>query len=238
MQQPAFVSGGGSVTALVRPRPTRRARLRTRRERDRAEYERRKANGLCTKCGVDSPDDQLCPGCSAAKREARAASATRQRAARRKKKQCARCGLPSPERYECTACAIASGREPRRSSAVGTAVGTARAERPTAIPISHGAIHAARRAAATAVDADGRTRYHGRGKRGHPSRADVDAFDVRIMRTELDRAEVALARYHDAANQDRPRIQRDEPLREALGHLDLVSRQIEEFVERAMRRLR
>lgn len=215
----------------MRPR-TRRQRLLTRRERDRAEYERRKAAEECTKCcaSVKGTDDQLCPSCRGTKKTADASSIQRQRTARRKKKQCARCGRPSPDRYECEECARAAGRLPlqRAPGSVGPAVG----------PVSHGAIHAARRAAATAVDSDGRTRYHGRGKRGHPSRADVDAFDVRIMRTELDRAEVALAAYHDAANQDGPRIQRDEPLHEALGHLDLVSRQIEEFEERARRRLK
>jgi hypothetical protein len=225
--------GIATVSTPERPK-TRRQRLADRRAKERAEYERRKLAEECTRCGVSvvGRGDQLCAECREYANSKTAASSKRLAADRRRKKQCARCGRPSPDRYECIPCLASRGKAPLRTHNQTLNQGA---------PISHGAIHAsARTEVAWTVEGDGRRRRRGRGRgvRGHPSRADTDAFDMRIMRTELERAEVALVAYHQDENQDRPRIQKEGPLREVLGHLGLLRRQLDEFEERVTKRLR
>jgi hypothetical protein len=195
---------------------------RGRRAKERAEYERRKTAGECTRCQADvrALDNQLCGPCREYAKVKTAASTKRLRANRRLKKQCARCGGPSPDRYECARC---SGVNP-------TVNPHARSR--------HSVIHAARTRAVTEGDGRTRNRGVGRGKRGHPSRADEDAWCLRTLQKEIGLAVAAVEASHSPAVALLPRFQRDAVVQDALSHLELLERQLEELVDRLKRRLR
>ncbi len=228
---------GSLVSETTRPKLTRKQRLTDRRSKERAQYEERKLAQQCTKCGVASPDAALCPECLATER-ARTKSAIKQlRATRRARRQCVRCGRAS-ERYECLDCLRRVGRAP---------IATVTPTVTPAMPISHGALHAGRRPPLTRrvfeAGGDGynpgtRNRYVGRGRKGMPTRRETDELDIRVMRSEMDRGADALLHWHGEEIQNLPRIQRDAALRDALSHLELMGRQLDELVERATRRLR
>lgn len=127
-----------------------------RREKERTLYQERKESGLCTRCGVPAPDgDQLC---ETHRRYAKAATATsirRLRAKRRRAKRCISCGRSS-KRAQCLACLVKLGRVPKRDRLGGN---------PSVNQ--------------TRVDKDGRTRFHGTGKRGREYIHDQDIRDLK-----------------------------------------------------------
>lgn len=162
---------------------------------------RRKIALQCTECGVDSPDAEVCPTCRA-KANARQ---TKWRAARRGRRLCVDCGKRSKTR-RCRPCKRKGVTEPRRG-----VDGAARDP-------DHGF------RTVTEVDgryADGRirTRYVGRGSRGAPSRAQLEAEDERTLRIaarEMLRAADLVAEAN-AIGDEMSRLQRVEARRSALS---------------------
>jgi predicted nucleic acid-binding Zn ribbon protein len=90
------------------------------------------------------------------------------------------------------------------------------------------------------TEGDGRTRNRGvgKGKRGHPSRADEDAWCLQVLRSELALAGVSIEASHTNEVKDLPPIQRDAVVNDALSHLGLLERQLDVLVDRLKRRLR
>ena len=79
------------------------------------------------------------------------------------------------------------------------------------------------------VDPDGRRRYHGRARKGPPSRADLDGQDLRIAARELEAARAALLQAHAMLGAG---IGKREAVRVAVSKLALASRMIDEVVMR------
>lgn len=195
-----------------------------RRERARKQYEARKLAEQCVKCGSPAAADSLwCEKHGPAVLEAARVNAKRRRARRRAARECVTCGRP---------------RDGQK-----TVVPT--------LPISHGVVHAQSKAAriaaatttsfesATAASRAGtRTRFHGRARKGPPTSAETDAWDLRTLRAELELAAGAVDASHLPEVKALPRIQRDAVVNEALSHLGLLERQLDELVNRLKRRLR
>jgi hypothetical protein len=223
------------IACLPAPRRTRRQRLADRRERGRLEYERRKLDEKCTRCGVSvrGSDDQLCSACRARVNAKKATSAKRLAADRRRKKQCARCGRPSPDRYECIPCLAKLGRAPLATPD------------PT-LDQSHGAIHASRIDplsllrrpqvidAITEGDGRTRTRSRGSGKRGGANQTAfvVDGQDLRYAREALDKAILGMVDSHGPHNAELGRAQKLALRRSWQSLADLARRHLDELLER------
>lgn len=200
---------------------------KTRAERDRDRYADKKASGECIKCDHPAATDSLwCGRHGAEAQESARAGMKRIAAIRRAAGLCTKCGQARPPKGKrkrlipsvpIPATAAAWHTEGKRVTAR-----TTRSLEKNGDPANWGF----------------RTRFHGQGHRGHPSREQEDAWDLRSIGKELELGATALAYWHSAEVQAMPRIQRDAVLRDALAHFDLIDRQIEELVARAGRRLR
>jgi hypothetical protein len=84
-------------------------------------------------------------------------------------------------------------------------------------------------AAATVIDADGRSRYRGAGVRGRMPTAQVDAHDVRQAARELEHARTKLvtAQAMIPGSRDRKRVELD-----AAHHVKLAGRFCDELLDR------
>jgi hypothetical protein len=89
--------------------------------------------------------------------------------------------------------------------------------------------HVARIAAATSVDRDNRSRYHGQGVRGQPPRAFTDAKDVVFAIAELERghAKLVAAQLLEPGSRDRKHAERD-----AVEHVRLAANFVDEVLDR------
>lgn len=76
---------------------------------------------------------------------------------------------------------------------------------------------AARIAARTVVDATGRTRYHGRARRGQQTHAELNAEDLEMAVQSFRAFTTGVHRLADPETKDLPRAQLDE-LRKATAH--------------------
>jgi hypothetical protein len=141
-------------------------------------YEEKKSQGWCTRRWCRTPasladDSQLCQRHLKRKREQDAASAARRRAAREADGLCVWCpaAKPRPATQGSTACLPC--RIKRNRLKIEDGVGTRLGHQDRAAAI----------AAATRKDPDGRTRYHGQGRRGQQTYATLNAQDLRLAKT-------------------------------------------------------
>ncbi len=177
------------------------------------EYLARKLSGRCTYPGCAAMASDTCLLCDAHKEEANKRT-KRVRSDWKGKKRCTRCGgRRSPRsRWGCVTCLIKVGRAKQ----------VAKTKHKTKTE---------RLRANTAVDAEGRVRYHGKAKRGAPSKATNNADAVADMRKALQRGEEALALVESDEVKALPRIQREEVKLAALAPFDLLRRTARELLE-------
>lgn len=90
----------------------------------------------------------------------------------------------------------------------------------------------ARIAAATRKGEDGRTRYHGQGKRGNQPRIQLDHQDLEYAKRMLEAGEVGLDLYEQAVANQAPRIQREDIKSASLHNLAMAQGHIEDVLER------
>lgn len=184
--------------------------------RDR--YYKRKAAGLCTRCGQPAADGaQLCPTHLLDQVERR----RRLRAARRDRRCCIDCNAPS-ETYRCPRCHTGDNTGDQHQPAL---LSSQRSRRIEWRWVTEG-------------DGRRRRRYGGRGRRGAPTSREVDAWDCRTLETELGLMSRDYGAYYSDENMALPRIQRDAALRSALGHLELFVRTALDLADRWRKRLK
>lgn len=87
-------------------------------------------------------------------------------------------------------------------------------------------------AARTRTGADGRTRYHGQGKRGQQPRAQLIGQDIRYAREGIAAAEAGYALLDTDEVKQLPRIQRDDVGKAADHQLERVIGHLEDVLER------
>lgn len=182
-------------------------------------YEARKISGRCTRCGQPAADDSLL--CAPHRDDARAAvrkSKAKSRRARRRQRRCVDCNQRS-RTYRCTACQIRVNRL-RVNNGANKRVDTKRERIAAATKIS------------TNKSEGGRVRYHGQGKRGRQSGAQLDEQDLRDARKDLEAGTEALGHCQTPAVKTLPKIQRDDVERAALGRLASAGRWIDEVLVR------
>jgi hypothetical protein len=184
----------------------------------------------CLLCPSSATADS--PWCSehladAVEREQARIRKARQRERHRAARRCIDCGRSS-ELKRCRRC----HRKRKRRSGQGVTPGV------TQTPTLRISPRHAELAARTITHADGRTRYHGKARKGPPTSGETDAWDLRTLRAELELAAAAVDASHSPEVRDLPRIQRDAIVQDALSHLGLLERQLDELVDRLKRRLR
>lgn len=193
------------------------------------EYERKKLAGECLWCAsAVAADSAYCNEHGPRVRQHKRDHIAKVRQQRRANGMCAACGATKSKAYRCSKClGVDNGVDNRKPQRPPFGVAYA----PPARPRKGGVW-----TVDTATEADGRTRsrnrFRGHGRRGGPKGFEVDDWDLRAMESEISRARAALSVYWSDENQELPRIQRIEPRREALGHLELVQRFVDELVER------
>lgn len=183
------------------------------------------ARRLCTVVALE--ESEFCDEHARQKRQYDAAWIAKRRAGWAKAKRCTNCGAAKRKRGSvwCAACVIRDGRI--KISSVGQQV-VGRAERV---------------AAATAIDRDGRSRYHGTGKKGRRSIQEENAADFDLVEKELAKligdAIVMVPKVRGASEyvwsseaQQQPRIQREETRQRALGRVHVAYRLLGEILRR------
>lgn len=204
---------------------------RDRNARQRGQYADRKGGDDCLRCSrphtVDSP---YCAEHLASEVERVRLAMRKLRADRKQSRICAWCPNRSGKQRLCKTC------RRKRNRGVVTAPAPV-VTQPTQSPWARDGERNQTRAI---TEADGRTRNRGvgRGKRGHPSRADRDTWCLRVLRSELELAAVAVSASHSPEVAAMPRIQRDAIVQDALSHLGLLERQLDELVDLLQRRLK
>jgi len=190
-----------------------------------ATREDRKVAGVCTYdgCGEDADDESVeCPKHrrKSARRKARWRKAKRKLARkllakRIQKKLCMRCGRKRLSGHDhCAKCFIAIG------------------EGVHVVCPKNGDKKSARITANTSIDADGRSRYRGQGKRGQPKRGAIDAKDLGYALDALGRGVKGLAFADALEGTALTKAQRVEARGEALAQLDQAQRFIEDVLDR------
>lgn len=140
-------------------------------------YQQRKELGLCTRCGQPAADDSsLCPEHRDDHRAAANRYAESLRAERSAKGQCPYCPRKRETKLKdgeamCPACRVERRRMPRSLGVVDKVVDKAKIE------------------AATRKDGDGRTRYHGQGKRGQQPKYQLNVQDLRHVKADFEKFE-------------------------------------------------
>lgn len=183
-----------------------------------AVYQRRKEEGLCTRCGVPAADDSsLCaPHRDDQKGRVRAAVA-KLRHRRRRSGLCLYCDTPVGRgEYSCLAHRVARDRlSGVKPSGVNNAVNKSE-----------------RVAAATRKDADGRIRHHGQMKRGNQPHGQLNRQDVGFARVAMAAGEAGLDLCETVEVKAMPRIQREDVKRAALHQLERARGHIADVLER------
>ena len=87
-------------------------------------------------------------------------------------------------------------------------------------------------AAATRTHEDGRTRYHGQGKRGQQPQAQLNRQDIGMARRAIDAGEQGLELLETEEVRALPRIQRSDVKQAAAHQLDRATRHIDDVLER------
>lgn len=187
-------------------------------------YERRKLDGICTRCGAEPAKDDSALGerCYDYMLLAKRRSDRKRRATWKRKKLCGQCGKKRrPGGRLCPGCTVKFGAVPRALA-------------------EHYAEHDRDRVvgfdARLEQSPDGkpraRRRFHGQGKRGRQSIEQLDAQDMADARRCVDEGWQGLAYYRSAEVQALPRIQREDVRREALAKLRRGQRWLEEIIDR------
>lgn len=183
------------------------------------DYEQRKLDRRCTRCGVELPDDtehQLCDEHLEAQRGYDRKSKSKIRAERRAAGQCADCGNDS-ETYRCAACLVRQNRIP----ATGVQIGVDKASRIAArlIPWENSPQNA------------GRLRLRG-GEKGRRSIHEENRADFDLVEKEIVNARKAEAYLHTPAIAEAPRIQREAAWLEAKDKAALAVRYLVGIIKR------
>lgn len=180
-------------------------------------YIARKLESKCTYpgCTRQPGNTNECDEHAAASRRRAAKSIRRRRAKWRRTGKCTRCGgKRSPaSTWGCARCLIDLGRG--RSPDVSTHVDKSN-----------------RIAAQTAVDKDGRSRFHGQGRRGVPPRSQTDEQDLLDADKGLTNGRNGLRLLADPIHADFPRAEKRRAEMAALDHLASACRFIEEVLDR------
>jgi hypothetical protein len=160
--------------------------------------------GLCPERPVDGAD--RCARHRAEQLERNRAWSEQRRKSRKRAKLCRDCGKPS-KRRRCPACRIVDGRVPQR-----------------------GADSGVDSAARTRKHADGRTRYHGQGRQGRQTNANLADGAIRQMQKLLEKAAAGLAYAESLEVQAQGRIVQGDARRAWLSLVHLAIRLGEEEV--------
>lgn len=192
------------------------------------DYERRLVEGSCVYSAICTapppPGESMCAAHAEVRRAKQREAMRKLRRRLRKQRQCIDCKRPS-RTLRCRICRPSTrslAAEMAPISGVNLGVNSTDDDR------------AQRIAAATSqrLEDDGRpgvrTRYHGRGKKGQPTKLESVATDVRGAALELERALAALARYHSPEVQALPPIQRDGARDAVIEHFALADRFLDE----------
>jgi len=185
--------------------------------------------GECLRPGCDdaaADGSDFCAPHRDAKRDSDRAYRKRLRRRRRRLKLCRDCGvklrkatatLPA-EKIWCTEHRIRRGRLTLvRSASPGVETVVEKSERI---------------ARATREHDDGRTRYHGQGKRGQQPQAQLNRQDIEKAEAALAAGRAGLQHAETEEVKALPRIQREDVKREAAHLLDLATRHIDDVLER------
>lgn len=194
-----------------------------------SKYEQRLVDGECTRCGVELPEDRkadghsMCAKCHSYVLTAKRRSAKKKRATWKRKKLCGQCGgKRRPGGKLCPPCSVRFGAVPR--SLVDHYV-------------DHGGDRPDEKWRATVEQSpDGilreRRRFHGQGKRGRQSGAQLDEQDFLDARRCVEEGWQGLLYFRSAEVQALPRIQRDEVKSAALAKFSRGQRWLEEIIDR------
>jgi hypothetical protein len=168
------------------------------------DYERRKLSNRCTYPGCDAElADRQCAEHGDRERVRKRLWIAAKREEWRAAKRCTRCGGPrkAGSKWGCAGCIV---------DLLGF--------------VDVDVDKSARVAAATAIDADNRTRYHGQARRGPPSKASLNAqdFDDAVRLAVRAKAECEYASGPEVS--ELPRAQRDDERQKAIATLRRVVR--------------
>lgn len=191
------------------------------------DYQQRKEQVRCTRsgCGASASDESsLCPQHHVEAKAAAKAYARRLRARRARARVCVHCGKPRPKRAKsCLACRVRRNRL-KIVRPGGVVAGVDKLDRIESQTRTHD---------------DGRTRYHGQGKRGNQPHLQLDGQDLGFARRELEAGEIGIKLYeqevakHKAGDPEAlPRVQRDDVKSAALHQLGRAIGHIEDVLER------
>jgi hypothetical protein len=181
-------------------------------------YQERKEAGLCTRCGAPAADgSQFCEVHLDADRAYKKKYARKMRRRHQRAKVCLECGATRRKGDKlCLKCRVRRN----RLSVVALPGVENRVEKSDRI------------AAMTATHADGRTRYHGQGRRGQQPRAQLNAQDLGFARAALAAGEAGLQMLDTPEVRALPRIQREDVKHAALHQLGRAIGHIEDVQER------
>jgi hypothetical protein len=137
------------------------------------DYQQRKVQSLCTRAGCSAPASEESSLCEPHHRAAKERAKAGMRKLRRRRKRehcCVHCGGPrKPRTRSCLACRVRRNRvHPQRSGVTDDVNKTERV------------------ASQTRTHEDGRTRYHGQGKRGQQPKTQLNLQDGRLARDRFD----------------------------------------------------
>lgn len=194
-----------------------------------SKYEQRLVDGECTRCGVELPEDRkadghsMCARCHGYMLTAKRRSAKKARLRWKRKRLCGECGKKRrPGGRLCPVCSVRKGAVPRQF-------------------LEHSVEHSRDRPdeqwdARVEQSPDGkpraRRRFHGQGKRGRQSGAQLDEQDFLDARRCVEEGWQGLLYYRSAEVQSLPRIQRDEVKSAALAKFSRGQRWLEEIIDR------
>jgi hypothetical protein len=186
-------------------------------------YLDRKLAGLCTRpgCSVLAPDDSCLCETHRADNRARIKRLYKKRKAA---KLCPKCGVrkPRPGSWGCAVCATKAGE----------VSGRPRGRPPKNPPNTNSNNAESRVAAATSVDKDGRSRYHGRAERGRQPTVDLDRQDLVDAARCLGDGRAAVEYLWTTEIQALPRAQKLEVRAAAMSWLQRAKRWIDEVLVR------
>lgn len=186
-------------------------------------YEQRKLDGRCTRgsCKAKAlPDGQLCASHKASEAKRKSADARRRYQTRRANGMCGDCGHVKTKQARCAACKLKYETARLSSKKDATILATPASDRI---------------AAATRVDATGRSRYHGQMRRGGPTTAMREEQDLQTLRWAVEEIRKSieglglldLPRFAEALKSERAAARRA-----ALSQAALAIRLVEEVLDR------
>lgn len=186
------------------------------------DYMQRKARGACTRSGCPLPaleDSLLCERHRAEQRARVRKALAKLRRKRRKSGKCRECGRPAERGYSrCLRCRTRRRRHGGRGP-----------KRPVETRVENNRSKVAER---TAVDVDGRSRYHGQERRGQPAGAQLDEWDLDKALRGLLAGRDSLRKIEEALASGTSKSELKAAKHEALALLNLGIGFAEEVLER------